>query len=216
MSPVVPFVLLLVIAVAVLYWMALRHAADRIATQYARLAEVLGLELTQPAAVMGGFIRPEPSLHGHHEGREISISVPGKGLQNTRQIETVLKVELKHSSFAAQIVPNGVFGGIRQRDSRGMQRWKSGDEDFDKAWDLRTAPGQAVAQVFHPAMRDALSQHMGRKKGSLYIGSGTIAYAELGLISDAATRERFEHMLRALFELAEAIEATQGLQAKEV
>jgi hypothetical protein len=216
MFPVVPFVLLLVIAVALLYWVALRHAANRIATQYTRLAEALGLELNQPEPVMAGFIRPEPSVHGHHEGREISLSVPGKGLQNTRQIETVLKVELKHNRFAAQIVPNGVFGGLRQRDSRGMQRWKSGDEEFDQAWDLRTAPGQAVAQVFNSEIRNALVREMGKKKGSLYIGSGTIAYAELGLISDAATRERFEQLLRVLFELAEAIEATQGLHAEQV
>ena len=215
MSPVVPFILLLVVAVLVFYWMVLKIAAQRIAVQYLQLSETLGLELHQPGPVMAGFIRPEPSVYGHHQGREISISVPGKGLQNTRQIETVLKVELKDSAFAAQIAPSGFLGGFRQRDSGGMERWKSGDADFDKSWDVRTASGQAVATVLDPEIRKSLTRLMRVKKGSLYIGGGTIAYAELGLISDEATRERFQEMIRVLFALAETIEASQGLKASQ-
>ena len=216
MSPVVPFILLLVISVVVFYWMLLKNAAHRIAAQYLQLSEALGLELNQPAPVMAGLIRPEPSVYGQHKGREISISVPGKGLQNTRQIETVLKVELKDGAFAAQIAPSGFFGGVRQRDSHGMERWKSGDVDFDDAWDVRVAKGQAASQVFHPAMRKSLSRMMGVKKGSLYIGSGTIAYAELGLISSEATRKRFEEMIAVLFDFAETIEATRSLKANQI
>jgi hypothetical protein len=216
MSPVVPSILLLVVAVSVFYWMVLKNAAQRIAAQYALLSEVLGLELHQPEPAMAGFIRPEPSVYGHYEGREISISVPGKGLQNTRQIETVLKVELRENTFAAQIAPSGFLGGFRQRDSGGMERWESGDADFDKAWDVRAAPGQAVASVLDLDMRESLTQLMRVKKGSLYIGGGTIAYAELGLISDEATRERFQEMIRVVFDLAETIEASQGLKASQV
>jgi|OM-RGC.v1.014541848 hypothetical protein len=213
MSPIVVFILCLVVAVVVFYWMVLRNASRSIGAQYRQLAQTHGLELTEPTPVMGGFIRPEPSLYGTYSGREISLSVPGKGLQGTRQIETVLKVELRDPRFAAQVAASGLLGGFRQRDSRGMERWKSGDEAFDAAWDVRTSVPGRVAAAFGPELRQRMAELLRSGKGSLYIGEGVMAYAELGLISKPATRQRFEQMIGFLCELGETIESTPGLKA---
>lgn len=215
MFPIALFIVSLAVGLLVLYWMVLRNASRKIGEQYDQLADSLELELNQPEPVMLGFMRPEPSVYGMREGREISISVPGKGLQNTRQIETVLKVQVKEERFVAQVAASGFFGGFRQRDSRGMKRWKSGDPDFDAAWDVRVAPGQHTAAVFTPEIRKQMHAHLKAGKGSLYIGGGVLAYAELGLISNSTTRERFEQMITFLVDLADAIEATEGLNAGE-
>lgn len=200
-------ILILVLGVALLFWVILKSSAEKIARQYARLAEKYGLELNQPAPALGGFIRPEPSLYGRINGREVSLSVPGKGLQNTRQIETVLKLEIQDPQLAAQFVGTGLLGGFRQRDSRGMDRWKSGDEAFDVAVDVRTNDTRQMERLMRPALQASLREFLKKGKGSLYIGSGVMAYAELGLIADDAVRERFEAVFDLLLQLAEAIEA---------
>ncbi|MFL2833719.1 MAG: hypothetical protein ACJ0BK_08930 [Coraliomargaritaceae bacterium] len=73
------FIIALIIAVAAVYWIVLKSSAEKIATQYQLLAERFGLELNQAAVKMRGFIRSEPSVFGTYRGREMSISVPGKG-----------------------------------------------------------------------------------------------------------------------------------------
>ena len=97
------FIIALIIAVAMVYWIVLKKSAEKIATQYQLLATRFELELNQSTSKMGGFIRPEPSIYGSYRGREMSISVPGKGLQNTRQIESVLKLELNGSHLLSLI-----------------------------------------------------------------------------------------------------------------
>ena len=203
-SPVV-LIVLLVALVVVVYWIVLKNSSKSIARQFVKLSEGLELELNAPGPIMGGFIRPEPSVYGEHGGREISISVPGKGMQNTRQIETVLKLQLKNESFAAQVAASGILGGIRQRDGRGLQRWRSGEKAFDASWDVRARPEQDTASVFTPEIRTTMSELLKEGKGNLYIGRGVMAYAELGLISKDATRERFERMIAFLSDLGDTI-----------
>lgn len=207
MLPIVLFFLILVLGIAVLYWIVLRNSAEKIEKQFSLFAETYNLELNQPDPVMCGFIRPEPSLYGTYQERELSISVPGKGLQNTRQIETVLKLELKDKKFAAQITGSGLFGGIRQRDSRGMDRWKSGNESFDAAVDARSNNSNSLRRILDEGAQKALIALLKKGKGSIYIGDGVIAYAELGLIANDAVRTRFESVLGLFQSLAEAIEA---------
>lgn len=207
MFEAVLFVVALVIGIAVLYWMILRNSSEKIASQYGVLAEKLDLELNQPEPVMGGFIRPEPSLYGQFSGRELSISVPGKGLQNTRQIETVLKLELKDRKFSAQLTGTGLLGGMRQRDSKGMDRWKSDNSDFDSAVDARTNDAAKLHQILSEGAQKSLIGLFKKGKGSIYIGEGVIVYAELGLIADDAVRQRFESVLELFLLLAEAIES---------
>jgi hypothetical protein len=156
---------------------------------------------------MKGFIRPEPSVYGSYRGREMSISVPGKGLQNTRQIESVLKLELKGSQLNAQLTAAGPLGGLRQRDSGGQARWKSGDERFDSAIDVRTDQAGALAALLTEKRRVWLSSTLKKSKATLYIGAGNIAYAKLGLIANEAARKDFEAASEFLCDLAETIEA---------
>ncbi len=201
------FIIALIIAVAVVYWVVLKSSAEKIATQYQLLAARFDLALNQSAAKMKGFIRPEPSVYGSYRGREMSISVPGKGLQNTRQIESVLKLELKGSLLSAQLTTTGPLGSLRQRDSRGQARWKSGDERFDQTVDVRTDHGGALAKLLTEERRMWLTSNLKRSKATLYIGGDNLAYAKIGLIANEATRKDFEAAAEFLCGLAESIEA---------
>ena len=201
------FIIALIIAVAAVYWLVLKSSAKKIAAQYQLLAKRFELELNQPDVKMGGFIRPEPSVYGNYRDREISISVPGKGLQNTRQIESVLKLEIKDSQLGAQLTAAGLLGGLRQRDSRGQARWKSGDERFDHKVDVRTDQGGALAALLTEERRIWLSDTLKKSKATLYIGGGNLAYARLGLIANEATRKDYEAAAEFLSDLAESVEA---------
>ena len=201
------FIIALIIAVAAVYWLVLKSSAEKIAAQYQLLAKRFELELNQPDVKMGGFIRPEPSVYGNYRDREISISVPGKGLQNTRQIESVLKLEIKGSQLSAQLTAAGLLGGLRQRDSRGQARWKSGDERFDHTVDIRTDQGGALAALLTEERRIWLSDTLKKSKATLYIGGGNLAYARLGLIANEATRKDYEAAAEFLCDLAESVEA---------
>jgi hypothetical protein len=207
MLPTVLFFLALGFGIVTLYWVILKNASAKIARQYAVFAHSHDLELNQPEPAMAGFIRPEPSLYGRMKGRELSISVPGKGLQNTRQIETVLKLEIKNQGFAAQLTGAGLLGRFRQRDSRGMDRWKSGDAIFDAAVDVRTNHPGWMNRILDQERRSALAALLKRGKGSIYIGSGVLAYAELGLIANDAVRTRFEEVLQHFHQIADSVEA---------
>ena len=201
------FIIALIIVVAAVYWIVLKSSAEKIATQYHLLAERFGLELNQSVVKMKGFIRSEPSVFGSYRGREMSISVPGKGLQNTRQIESVLKLELKGSQLSAQLTASGPLSGLRQRDSGGQARWKSGDVRFDHTIDVRTDQGGALAALLTEEHRIWLADTLKKSKATLYIGGGNLAYAKLGLIANEATRKDFEAATEFLCDLAESVEA---------
>jgi hypothetical protein len=201
------FIIVLIIAVALVYWIVLKSSAEKIATQYQLLAARFELALNQSAAKMRGFIRPEPSVYGSYRGREMSISVPGRGLQNTRQIESVLKLELKGSLLSAQLTAAGPLSGLRQRGSHSQARWKSGDEHFDSAIDVRTDHGGALTALLTEERRMWLTSNLKRSKATLYIGGDNLAYAKIGLIADETTRKDFEEAAEFLCDLAESVEA---------
>jgi hypothetical protein len=137
----------------------------------------------------------------------MSISVPGKGLQNTRQIESVLKLELKGSLLSAQLTAAGPLSGLRQRGSHSQARWKSGDEHFDSAIDVRTDHGGALTALLTEERRMWLTSNLKRSKATLYIGGDNLAYAKIGLIADETTRKDFEEAAEFLCDLAESVEA---------
>jgi hypothetical protein len=201
------FIIALAIAVAAVYWVVLKNSAEKIAAQYQLLAKRFELELNQPDVKMGGFIRPEPSVYGNYRDREISISAPGKGLQNTRQIESVLKLELKGSQLSAQLTAAGLLGGLRQRDSGGQRRWKSGDKAFDSTVDVRTDQGEVLKAVLDDARKAWLTKTLTKSKATLYIGGGNLAYARLGLLGNKSTREDFEAATEFLCDLAGTLES---------
>ena len=120
-------IVVLSIGVAALFWLMVRQSSEKIVSQYRKIAQQLKVDLTEPTPQLAGFIRAEPFVHGVYRQRELSISVPGKGLQNTRQIETIIKVQADNESFTWQITAAGLLGGLRQRDSGSKQRWLSGD-----------------------------------------------------------------------------------------
>lgn len=206
MGPELLLLLLPLAACLGIFWILLKFSAAKITGQHRLLAERFGLELDQAPPRAGGFVRPDPSLYGHHRGREISFSAPGKGLKGTRQTESVLKVELKDRTLRAQMAPSGLLGGLSQRDSGGQSRWKSGDASFDQAVDVRANHAATLTGVLTDERRSWLTGNLKKTKASIYIGEGTIAYAKIGLIADAGTREMFEEVVEFLCDFAEAVE----------
>lgn len=201
-----PFIVALVALVIALFWIILRSSSAKIEAQYRQLAEELELELEIPAPKMAGFVRNEPAAYGTYRGREVSVSAPGKGLQNTRQIETVLKIEFRDKTLSAQFATAGLMGRLGHRDSGKKARWQSGDATFDAAVDVRSDDGERLKAILSPESRSWLAQCLKKHKAKVYVGGGVIAYAELGLIANDAIRERFEAATEFLCDLAETVE----------
>ncbi|MEM9080132.1 MAG: hypothetical protein AAGC74_05505 [Verrucomicrobiota bacterium] len=198
--------ILALVGSAGVFWVILKFSSEKITKQYRVLSERFGLELEQLPPQMGGFVRPEPTAYGIYREREISFSAPGKGLKGTRQIETVLKVELKDRTLRGQISVTGLLG-LGQRDHGGQARWQSGDQAFDAAVDVRTNQGEIFARVLTKERQQQLATILKASKATLYIADGTMAYAKLGLIADDATRQAFEEVVDFLCDFAETVES---------
>jgi hypothetical protein len=200
------FIVMLSIGVAALFWLMVRHSSEKIMRQYRTIAQQLKVDLTEPTPQLAGFIRAEPFVHGVYRQREISISVPGKGLQNTRQIETIIKVKVDGESFTWQITATGLLGGFRQRDSGSKQRWLSGDSLFDSAIDVRTNDEVQLARIFDSDRRALIAQVLKDSKGTIAQRGGVLSFSEFGLIADDTKRERFLQLTELICDLAEAVE----------
>ncbi|MDG1300158.1 MAG: hypothetical protein P8R37_01045 [Opitutae bacterium] len=191
-----------------------RQSSEKIVSQYRKIAQQLKVDLTEPTPQLAGFIRAEPFVHGVYRQRELSISVPGKGLQNTRQIETIIKVQADNETFTWQITAAGLLGGLRQRDSGSKQRWLSGDSLFDSAIDLRSNDDVRLARIFHRDRRALIATVLKDSKGTIALRGGVLSFSEFGLIADDAKRERFLQLTELICDLAEAVEGRQGLAFK--
>lgn len=200
------FIVMLSIGVAALFWLMVRHSSEKIMRQYRTIAQQLKVDLTEPTPQLAGFIRAEPFVHGVYRQREISISVPGKGLQNTRQIETIIKAKVDDESFTWQITATGLLGGFRQRDSGSKQRWLSGDSLFDSAIDVRTNDEVQFARIFDSDRRALIAQVLKDSKGTIAQRGGVLSFSEFGLIADDTKRERFLQLTELICDLAEAVE----------
>lgn len=204
------FVVTLAIGVAVVFWVMVRQSSEKIVRQYRKMAQQLKVSVTEPEAQLGGFIRSEPFIHGVYRRREMSISVPSKGLQNTRQIETVLKVKVDETSFTWQMTATGLLGGFRQRDSGSKARWVSGDSSFDTVVDVRTNDEDRFARIFHVDRRAVIAKILKGSKATITLREGVLSFAEFGLIADDLKRERIMEITELLCDLAEVAEVVEG------
>ena len=165
------------------------------------------MEVTEAQPQLAGFIRPEPFVYGEYRGRELSISVPSKGIQNTRQTETVIKLALKNlDDFTVQMTASGMLGNLRQRGSKQKKRWLSGDAKFDQLVDVRTSDGVRLAMYLDKNGQRAIGSLLQGTRATIYLGQGTLAYTELGLIAKEQQRERFERAVEILCDFAEIFE----------
>lgn len=200
------YIIALIALVLSLYWIILRNSSSRIIYQYKCLSKNLNLELELHEPKLAGLIRSEPAAFGTYRGREISFSAPGKGLQNTRQIETVLKVKLRDEILNAQFASAGIMGRLRQRDSGKKSRWFSGDKNFDATIDIRSDQGERLKSILTTEILQWLAHSLKKHRAQLYIGNGVIAYTEIGLIANDAMRERLEQTVEFLCDFAQDID----------
>jgi hypothetical protein len=202
----ISFVVALAIGVAAVFWYMVRLSSEKIVRQYRKIAQQLSISITEPAPQLAGFVRSEPFVHGIYRRREVSISVPGKGMQNTRQIETIVKVKVEDEAFTWQMTATGLLGGFRQRDSGTKQRWKSGDPLFDSVVDVRTNDEGRFERIFHVDRRELIVNALKGSKAIIALRGGVLSFAEFGLISNDMERERFVEMTELLCDLAEVVE----------
>ena len=136
----------------------------------------------------------------------MSISVPAKGLQNTRQIETVVKMKVNSGSFTWHVTSTGVIGRLRQRDSGTKSRWNSGDPVFDAMVDVRTSDEGRFGRIFDEARRSVVVNILRGSKGSIKLRGDVLSFEEFGLIADDQTSERYMEITEVLCQLAEVVE----------
>ena len=200
-------VIALVVALLSLFWCLVKSASSKITFQYYKLAEHFSLDVTEGQSQLAGFIRSEPFVHGDYRGRELSISAPSKGIQNTRQTETVIKIALKNvDGFTVQMTTSGMLGSLRQRGSKQKKRWLSGNVKFDQAVDVRTSDGVRLAMHLDETGQRAITSLLDGTRATVYLGQGTLAYTELGLIAGDHQRERYERAVEILCDFAEILE----------
>jgi hypothetical protein len=190
-----------------LFWWILRQASRRIVCQFEVLADRFRIDLTVPPAQLAGFNRPEPHVYGDYRGRELSISVPGKGLQNTRQIETRLKVAVDAPEFIFQITGSGLMGRMRQRDVKGLAQWTADVAAFDTALDVRTNDRGRLTRLLDAPRQEKIRAVLQASKGSITCRQGVLEFYQIGLISNTSLRQRFEAMVEFLCDWAEQMEA---------
>ncbi|PDH30909.1 MAG: hypothetical protein CNE95_02110 [Puniceicoccaceae bacterium MED-G30] len=203
---IIPALLLLACVIG-LYWWLLQQSSVRIYRQYQSIAKQFELELTAPDAALAGFVRPEPFVHGHYQGREISISAPGKGLQNTRQTETVLKIAVADTGLRMQIAKSGLVGRLGQRDRGEKKRWLSGDVEFDRALDVRSNDGVRLAMLLSLEMQQKMRALLESSGATLYLGGSVLALARPGLLGDEAGSKFFKEAVDVLCHLADLLDA---------
>lgn len=199
-------VVVLTFGIAALFWVMVRHSSEKIVQQYRKMAQALRVELTEPEPKLAGFVRSEPFLHGAYRKREMSISVPAKGLQNTRQIETIIKVKVVEQTFTWQVTPKGFLSSLRRGNSDLKTRCKSGDTYFDSVVSVRTNDEERFARIFHVDRREEIAKILTGSKGSFILSPGVVSYSEFGLISDDLRRERFMAITELLCDLAEVVD----------
>jgi len=205
----VVFLLILVAGIAGLFRMLLQRAAERSRRQHRALAERFDLAMEDPPPRAFGFVWPEPAVHGRYRGREVSVAPTGKGLQNTRQIETAVKAEARAGGLEMQLTAAGVLGRMRQRDSRASTRCSTGDDSFDEAVDLRASDVHAPPRIFEDAdLRRRVRETLQTTRGTLYAGKDTLVFVRFGLIQADRERESIESIVELLCDLGERIEAS--------
>lgn len=198
-------VLILGISLVVLFWVITRNASARIVAQFRSMAERFDVDLTEPPAQLGGFIRPEPFLHGVYRGCEFSISVPGKGLQNTRQIETLLKVQIPDAKTDLQMAPASTMSRLARREKGKKRVWKSGDSDFDTALTVYSSTPESLELILDVDARESFLKLLKGSKATIYMGKGVLTFAEFGLIANDSKREVFERAVETFCDFADSL-----------
>ncbi len=198
--------IILSVSIAVVFWVLARTSSERILKQYRALSKRFTLELSEPPAQLLGFVRPEPFVHGEYRRREMSISAPAKGLQNTRQTETSIKIRVVDRGLIFQMTAAGLLANFKQRDGEGLVHWSSGDGLFDSAVNIKASDGDRLGRLLNEDWRSKLRDLLKQSKATVYLSKGVLTYDEIGLIADDKTRMRIEEVVETLYSLGELVD----------
>lgn len=198
-----------VVAGPIIFWFLVRKGAMRSSEHFEALAEQFSLQLTTGEPRMFGFIRPEPFVHGTYRGREVSIAAGGRGLQGTREVETVIKIAAKTGNFRLQMTRSGRLAKMKQRDAGKDKPFKTGLPDFDGPFDLRGNRAPETARLLTPDMRQRMLEALSGSTGTLYLRNDMGVFVEYGLITSEEQRLKAAQRLDLLIDMAEGVEAMQ-------
>lgn len=208
MSLLAPLLTLILLGVAMLALGVTlsRRAHQRLHHQYEKLADRWKIDLEVPPARMMGLLQKNPLVSGHYRGREISVFCLGHGIEETRQTDTALRVEVRG--------PHGFQFLFHRRSALGKARREvkapqveTGDEAFDKEFVLRSNNAGTVLAVLDANARQRLIGLWKGRAASIYLRDGVLTYVEFGLLMEDARRERIEALMEFACDLADQIDA---------
>lgn len=191
--------------VVVLATRATLKARAQVVEQYSKLADALGLELTVPETRMGGLIGQYPSIYGHRDGREMSVSCYGYGLSNTRQTDTAVVVSVKHEETLKFVLSKRNLAGRLGQLGRN-QDIALDDDTFSELFLLRGSDTEALKGLMDKPVRELILSQWPADSGFLTLGGGKLTYVEFGLMLDEPRREHIQQAIRFMDSLIKCIE----------
>ena len=99
------------------------------------------------------------------------------------------------------------MGRMRQRDVKGLAQWTADVAAFDTALDVRTNDRGRLTRLLDAPRLERIRVVLQASKGSITCRQGVLEFYQIGLISDADLRRRFETMAEFLCDWAEQMEA---------
>ncbi|MEM8550371.1 MAG: hypothetical protein AAGF10_06235, partial [Verrucomicrobiota bacterium] len=152
----------------------------QLVAQMRALAERFDLEMTVPEATMGGLYRRNPILFGKYRGRELSIAPKGYGLDNTRQTDIAIRVATRApTSLRFTVAQQRALDKLGQVGR--LKYTPTGDQEFDRAFSLRSNQPELVARFFDRDRRRTFQKEWLRGTGFLELHDSKLEYLEFGL-----------------------------------
>jgi len=204
---VVVWVVLVILAVLVVGFFLNRGAWRSIRANYQFFSGKYGLVLTEPQAKGFGLFRASPSLHGHWEGREMSLQTVSAGLKDSRHAETAvhLQTALREDCILLIRSKKGL-NRLERSEFKKLTKVAGPTEAFNKRISLTTNRPEWVSQKITAPMCETLLEGLGSTSGTILLIKGRLTYRELGLLSGKATQARIDRMIGQLRWLADSLE----------
>lgn len=177
----------------------------QLVAQMRALAERFDLEMTVPEATMGGLYRRNPILFGKYRGRELSIAPKGYGLDNTRQTDIAIRVATRApTSLRFTVAQQRALDKLGQVGR--LKYTPTGDQEFDRAFSLRSNQPELVARFFDRDRRRTFQKEWLRGTGFLELHDSKLEYLEFGLPYEEDKRLHLEQMIELCSDLAEELD----------
>jgi hypothetical protein len=164
---------------------------------YTILGEKFGLGLQVTKKFWG--LQQLPILSGRHQNHNVILSYYTVGHGKHRQIYTYISIMLTDPGFEFSMAKEGFWNKLF-----GGQDIKLGDEEFDKAYLIKSKTEDRMRRFLDAGVRKVLLEADASKllSGNITLSKGDLRYTELGNLLHQKGRNRFEAMMQIMPYLA--------------